>query len=145
MNKVRITKVFSFEMAHALDFHHGKCRNIHGHSYYLEVTLLGEPNKNNDSDKGMVLDFAELKKAVNEQIVDQLDHALLLHKDSKYVKLAENEPKLVLVDYQPTCENMVIDFAQKIKGDLPNKVELIKVKLTETATSYAEWYASDNQ
>jgi 6-pyruvoyltetrahydropterin/6-carboxytetrahydropterin synthase len=144
MSKVRITKVFSFEMAHALDYHAGKCRNIHGHSYYLEVTLLGTPNVNNESDKGMVIDFSELKDVVNKEIVDQLDHALVLHKHSKYVSVGENDHKLVLVDYQPTCENMVIDFAQRIKALLPSKVDIYKLKLTETATSYAEWYASDN-
>ena len=144
MNRVRITKVFAFEMAHALDYHEGKCRNIHGHSYYLEVTLRGVPNPGEVSDKGMVIDFADLKSAISEQLVDQLDHALLLHKDSKYVNVAGKDSKLILVDYQPTCENMVIDFAKKIKSALPKKVELIKLKLTETATSYAEWLAEDN-
>lgn len=145
MSKVRITKVFSFEMAHALDFHQGKCKNIHGHSYYLEVTLLGEPNNANESDKGMVLDFAELKNIVNQQIISQLDHALLLQKDSGYVNITGNNTKIVLVDYQPTCENMVINFAEKLKKNLPSKVELIKLKLVETSTSFAEWYASDNE
>lgn len=145
MNKVRITKVFSFEMAHALDFHEGKCRNIHGHSYYLEVTLLGMPNSKDESDKGMVLDFAELKTIVNEQIVCDLDHALVLQKDSKYISLAGNNTKLIVVDYQPTCENMVVDFAARLINALPPKVTLHKLKLTETATSFAEWYAEDNR
>ena len=49
-----------------------------------------------------------------------------------------------MVDYQPTCENMVIDFAQKIQGALPENLKLHHIKLHETATSFAEWYASDN-
>jgi 6-pyruvoyltetrahydropterin/6-carboxytetrahydropterin synthase len=50
----------------------------------------------------------------------------------------------VLVDYQPTCENLVADFAQRISGLLPRGVTLHNLKLYETASSFAEWYASDN-
>jgi 6-pyruvoyltetrahydropterin/6-carboxytetrahydropterin synthase len=49
-----------------------------------------------------------------------------------------------IVDYQPTCENMLVDFAERIKKRLPANIELFSLKLNETATSYAEWYASDN-
>jgi 6-pyruvoyltetrahydropterin/6-carboxytetrahydropterin synthase len=51
----------------------------------------------------------------------------------------------VVVDYQPTCENLVTDFAERIKSHLPVKVKLHSLKLYETATSFAEWYASDNE
>ena len=77
MPKIRITKKFSFEMAHALYNYDGLCRNIHGHTYKLEVTLLGEAQKNAGQPKdGMVMDFGALKKLVNKKIVHVFDHAL---------------------------------------------------------------------
>lgn len=131
-------------MAHALDFHHGKCKNIHGHSYSLAVTLLGEPKINDTSDKGMVMDFAFLKDIVETEIIKKLDHALMLHSQSKYLPINNEHQKLVVVDYQPTCENMIGDFARRLSVLLPDNVELVKLKLTETATSFAEWLKSDN-
>ena len=145
-NYIRITKEFDFEMAHALDFHEGKCKNIHGHSYKLGVTLIGIPKENKNSDAGMVMDFGELKSIVKELIVDKLDHALVLHKDSAYYSdnIKKLTQKLVLVDYQPTCENMLLDFKEILKNTLPQDIKLLHLKLRETATGYAEWFAEDN-
>ena len=65
MPKIRITKRFHFEMAHTLFEYDGLCRNIHGHSYYLEVTVTGEPrNEPGHPKDGMVIDFGELKNLV---------------------------------------------------------------------------------
>ena len=143
---IRITKEFDFEMAHALDFHDGKCRNIHGHSYKLAVTLKGIPKENKTSDAGMVMDFGDLKKIVKSLIVDQLDHALVLEENSPYLtdNIKKQTQKLVLVDYQPTCENMLLDFKDRLKNVLPKDVELLHLKLRETATGYAEWFSEDN-
>ena len=143
--KIRITKEFTFEMAHALDHHHGKCKNIHGHSYKLSVTLLGEPKQEADSDCGMVMDFKALKHLISNLIVDELDHALLLYEKSPYVteNIRNYTSKLVLVDYQPTCENMLLDFAGRIRQKLPSHISLVSMKLRETETGYAEWHASD--
>ena len=143
---IRITKEFDFEMAHALDFHHGKCKNIHGHSYKLGVTLKGIPKENSHSDAGMVVDFGALKTIVKKLIVDKLDHALVLQKDSPYYSknIKNLTLKLVLVDYQPTCENMLLDFQNILKNTLPKDVELLHLKLRETATGYAEWFSEDN-
>ena len=61
--KIRVTKVFNFEMAHALQGYDGLCSNIHGHSYELSVTIKGSPEENTASPKlGMVMDFSVLKK-----------------------------------------------------------------------------------
>jgi len=60
-------------------------------------------------------------------------------------ELKERGHHVILVDYQPTSENMVIDFSNKIKNRLPNEIKLHSLKLQETETSFAEWYASDNQ
>ena len=149
MGKIRITKQFTFEMGHALYGHDGKCRNIHGHSYKLSVTVIGEPIADTSHAKlGMVIDFGDLKKIVKEEIVDPFDHATVFNKNTPHAELAkvlENEGhKVILTDYQPTSENMVIDFAEKIKSKLPKGIALHCLKLRETETAFAEWYAEDN-
>lgn len=147
MSKIRVTKTFRFEMAHALHGYDGKCAQMHGHSYKLLVTIIGEPNVEEDNPKlGMVIDFGDLKRIVNEQIISKLDHAVLLSKNSGNVtaETAELLQNVVYVNYQPTCENMLIDMAAKLQGKLPGGVELHSLKLEETASSYAEWFASDN-
>ncbi len=147
MANIRITKEFKFEMAHALMNYNGPCRNIHGHSYFLYVTVLGEAKQQPTSpDDGMLMDFGQLKKIVRSVIVDELDHALLLNEQTPD---AEKEAlksfnKVVLVPYQPTCENLLIDFAARIRPLLPKGISLFSLKLCETVTSYAEWFASDN-
>lgn len=149
MSKVRITKQFTFETGHALYGHDGKCKNIHGHSYKLSVTILGKPLGDSKSSKfGMIMDFSDLKKIVKEEIVNPLDHATIFNKNTPHLQLANNLKsighKVVLVDYQPTSEMLVIDFAKKIKKRLPGDIQLFSLKLQETATCFAEWYASDN-
>jgi len=149
MSKIRITKQFSFETGHALYGYDGKCRNVHGHSYKLSVTVIGTPISDTDNVKyGMVIDFGDLKKIVKEEIVDTFDHATVFNKNTPHVELAKELSNrghdVILVDYQPTSENMVIDFAKKLKARLPNTISLHSLKLQETETSFAEWYASDN-
>lgn len=149
MSKIRITKLFTFETGHALYGYDGKCRNVHGHSYKLSVTVVGVPiNDVNHVKFGMVIDFSDLKKIVKEEIVDVFDHATVFNKHTPHVELAkelENRGhNVLLVDYQPTSEMMVIDFAQKIKLRLPSTIALHSLKLQETESSYAEWYASEN-
>lgn len=151
MERIRITKEFGFELAHALYGHDGLCKNIHGHSYKLFVTVIGEPISDTNSPKfGMVMDFSDLKQIVKEEIVDRLDHALMVNNDTSHVNIKEALSgivalRIVDVNYQTTCENMVVDFANRIKRRLPNEVKLHSIKLNETATSFAEWYASDNE
>jgi 6-pyruvoyltetrahydropterin/6-carboxytetrahydropterin synthase len=149
MSNIRITKQFSFETGHALYGYDGKCKNVHGHSYKLSVTVIGKPIMDRFNVKfGMVIDFTDLKKIVKEEIVDQFDHATVFNETTPHLELA-NELKsrghhVILVDYQPTSENMVIDFAQRIKNRLPEEIALFSLKLQETDTSFAEWFASDN-
>lgn len=151
MAKIRLTKEFNFEAAHLLSGYDGLCRNIHGHSYRLFVTVIGEPNSSVDDPKrGMVIDFGDLKRIVNEQVVDRMDHALVLLDSVEARESAEmlsrccGSQKTILCGYQPTCENMLVDFAERISLQLPKEVKLYSLKLHETATSFAEWYASDN-
>ena len=147
MAYIRITKVFHFEMAHALHGYDGKCAQMHGHSYELSVTVLGEPKMNySDPKLGMVMDFGDLKKIVSEKILSKWDHALMLSSkggeiDSKTKALLE---RVIYVDFQPTSENMVSYIAEKLIEALPEGVRLHSLKLMETSSSYAEWFASDN-
>ncbi|WP_372917177.1 6-pyruvoyl tetrahydropterin synthase family protein [Salegentibacter sp.] len=148
MSKIRITKQFNFETGHALYGYDGKCRNVHGHSYKLNVTVIGEPiSDKNDVKFGMVIDFGDLKKIVKSEIVDKFDHATVFNKNTPHIELAQElsnrDHHVILVDYQPTSENMVIDFAEKIKNRLPGHIQLHSLKLQETESSFAEWYASD--
>ncbi len=146
---IRITKEFKFEMAHALKGYDGLCRNIHGHSYELLVTVAGYPVSDVNNPKlGMVMDFGDLKKIVKEAIVDKFDHALVINKDTEpeYIEqLKKHNERLILVDYQPTSELMLTDFVHRIKAKLPSDIKLKYLLLRETVTSYAEWYAEDNE
>lgn len=145
---IRLTKEFSFEAAHALGGYDGPCREIHGHSYRLFVTIKGEPSTDPMNPKqGMVMDFGVLKKIVNEEIISRFDHALVLRTtadEGLRRVLAEQFDNVVTVEYQPTCENMLDDFAHRLMKRLPEGVMLHSLRLHETASSYAEWYAEDN-
>ena len=148
MDNIRLTKSFRFEMAHVLNGYDGPCSNIHGHSYELNVTVKGSPLCDECSPKnGMALDFGVIKRIVNEQIVEPLDHAFVVSKTipSDFLKAAQtNFEKVVIVDYQPTSELLLIHFVEKLKKTLPENVILCKVALRETSTSLAEWCIEDN-
>lgn len=148
MQTIRLTKEFKFEMAHALKGYDGLCRNIHGHSYELFVTVNGTPVSGKSSVKlGMVMDFGDLKKIVRKNIIDEFDHALVLNRESAddFNVDAEMFGRTILVDYQPTSENMLIDFVGRLQNKLPSEVKLHHLLLRETVTSYAEWFAEDNE
>jgi 6-pyruvoyltetrahydropterin/6-carboxytetrahydropterin synthase len=149
MTVIRVTKEFSFEMAHALEGHDGACRQVHGHSYRLWVTVKGAPRCDTSPKMGMVVDFGELKKIVAEQIVNRYDHALVVRRtgdnESVVRELAGYYSGVVVVDWQPTSENLVAEFVSAIRAKLAVGVELCAVRLAETATSYAEWLAEDNE
>ena len=149
MAKIRITKEFTFETGHALYGYDGKCRNVHGHSYKLSVTVIGEPISDTSHVKlGMVIDFGDLKQIVKEEIIDPFDHATVFNKNTPHVELAkelqDRGHNVLLVDYQPTSEMMVLDFAKKISKRLPKHIRLHSLKLQETDSSFAEWFEYDN-
>ena len=149
MTKIRLTKEFSFEAAHLLEGYDGACREIHGHSYRLFVTVRGVPVcDERDPKLGMVMDFGQLKCIVGEEVVQRLDHAFVVRSseanDALVAALGARFERIVRVGYQPTCENMLADFAARIAARLPRGVELYALRLYETATSYAEWFAEDN-
>ena len=133
-------------MAHALFGYDGLCKNIHGHSYRLWVTIIGKVlEEENHVKNGMVLDFSLLKKIVKPDIVDKYDHSLVLNANSPHANIDFSAfEKVFLLPYQPTSENLVYDCVQVIKEKLPKNVDLHKVILSETANSYAEWCADDD-
>ena len=145
MKKIRITKEFKFEMAHALHGYDGLCKNIHGHSYRLWVTIKGSvKNDLGHTKDGMVLDFGDLKKIVNREIVKKYDHSLVLNAKSPHAQIDLSAfEKVFYLDFQPTSENLVLCFSEKIQQNLPNSTQLLKVVLSETATSFAEWNSED--
>jgi len=150
MKLIRITKHFDFEAAHALYGYDGKCKNIHGHSYQLFVTVIGSPiHDENHPKNGMVMDFGDLKKIVKNQIISKFDHALVLNENTPHKNLAETlkeySNKTILVKYQPTSELMLVDFAKRIEKELPDTIKLHNLKLFETSNSYAEWFAEDQK
>ena|ERR1035437_160479 len=113
-----ITKQFRFEAAHTLPNHDGKCRNLHGHSYLLEVTVSG-PVIASGPKEGMVMDFSDMSKVVEEQIVGQWDHHFL------------ND----LLPFVTTTENLATECFKRLEAA---KLPVTKIKLWETAKSYAE-------
>lgn len=144
-NVIRVTKRFTFELAHALYNYDGNCKFIHGHSYKLYVSLKGKVKADIGNPKdGMVCDFSILKKIVNEKVVDLYDHALVLNKNDKnkdlYLKLNK---RTIVFPVQPTCENLMIHFKDEIEQALPNELSLAKITLYETEGSYAEWDVND--
>lgn len=111
--------------------------------------MIGSPITDTSHVKlGMVIDFGDLKKIVKEEVVSPFDHATVFNKNTPHVELAqelmERGHKVILADYQPTSENMVVDFAAKIRARLPEHIQLHSLKLRETETAFAEWHAADN-
>lgn len=140
-----ITKIFRFEMAHALSNYTGPCSQLHGHSYHLEVSLtqLSTPDFISEDQQGMIIDFSVLKKIVEEVIISKVDHALILNKDTKDSLIKELNAvhsKLLLVPFSPTNENLLLWFVQTLSAELKeHNLHLEKMRLYETETSFAEW------
>lgn len=148
MKIIRVTKEFNFEMGHALFGYDGACKNIHGHSYKLKVCLMGKPiDDNQNPNNGMVIDFRELKSIIKENIIDKLDHSLMLNQqfyDNNKDIISSFGENVLLMPFQPTCENILLFIVDKIKELIPNHLVLFSVYLRETQSSYAEWFANDN-
>lgn len=134
-------------MAHALYNHDGPCRNIHGHTYRLEVTLGGEPITDPGHPKdGMLLDFKEFKELVKIEVLDEFDHTLVLNEvhREKLTGITDSFKRTVFVDFQPTCENLLLEIKEKLGKKLPAGCDLHSLRLHETPTSFAEWNKNDN-
>lgn len=146
---VRLSKTCGFEMAHALRGYEGACRNIHGHSYQVEVCVWGEQQmQNHNETQGMLMDLKELKELIKRTIIDHFDHGLLLSEDqpAHVIEAVTNAYSHVhIMPYSPTSENLVREFATRIEAELPGGVQLHHIDLWETETSKASFYKDDQQ
>lgn len=117
-----VTKRFEFEAAHRLPEYDGKCSRVHGHRFQLEVEISGQVI-NEGPKRGMILDFGDLKRIVQERVVEKLDHQYLNDLND-------------LFDFVPTAENLVMWIVEELRYVL---LSLSRVRLWETSTSYCEW------
>ncbi len=144
---LQVTKIFHFETAHAIHGYSGACRNIHGHSYELFVTVSGkEEGDTYIPGTGFVVDFKELKHCVNDAVVKYLDHKLVLSKNflaqNPFLEKTEN---LIVWEVEPSAENILIFIKENILKALPADIYLEKLKIYETRDSFAEWSASKSR
>ncbi len=116
-----VTKIMEFEAAHCLEGHKGKCKNLHGHSYKLEITVGS--SYNDHMVNSMVIDFGDLKEIMKEMVDKYFDHQNI---NDWFGGL-------------PTAEKMVLWIKDYIQSRLLPRNKLVSVKLWETSTSYAEW------
>ncbi|MCK9403061.1 MAG: 6-carboxytetrahydropterin synthase [Chitinophagaceae bacterium] len=138
---IRLTKIFHFEMAHAIHGYNGPCKHIHGHSYELYVSVCSTGHfENYIPAPGFVIDFKELKKLVNKFIIEPFDHKLVLSAQflKEHPSLATQE-NLVTWEAEPTAENLLLYIQKTLSENLPENIQLIYLKLYETKDSYAEW------
>ncbi|KRQ86255.1 6-carboxy-5,6,7,8-tetrahydropterin synthase [Caloramator mitchellensis] len=141
--KLTVTKEFTFDCAHMLSNHDGLCSNLHGHTYKLEVTASAQLIKEGSS-KGMVVDFGDLKSIVKETIVDKFDHSFLFWEEGseaekEIARVVENfGMRIVKFKERPTAENMAIYIINTLNENLENGIKIVRVRLYETPTSYAE-------
>ncbi len=139
---LRLTKIFHFEMAHAIHGYQGACKNLHGHSYELHTTFQSTTDqKDSIPAPGFLLDFKDIKKMVQENLITVLDHQLVLSEayvsEHPYLKSNDN---LVIWPMEPSAENMLFFIQQTLTKILPEDVNLVYLKLYETKDSFAEWF-----
>ncbi len=138
---LKVAKEFSFDMAHLLDGHDGKCQNLHGHTYKLQVIVSGE-TEDNGAKKGMVIDFADLKKVVNDLIISSMDHAFIYdqssERETKIAQLLQQlNSKTFALPVRSTAENLAQFIFQRLQENVG--FHLHSVRLWETPTSFAEY------
>lgn len=141
---ITLTKIFHFEMAHAIHGYPGACKNVHGHSYELYVTISSAINDAGYIPApGFLIDFKEIKKQVTKSVVNKLDHQLLLsEKFLKKNKLFSSAENLVIFEAEPTAENLLIYIRNILQKNIPKNTHLTHLKLFETKDSFAEWTKS---
>ena len=112
----------------------------------MSVTVKGPVTVSPDApDDGMVMDFGDLKMIVQREILDVFDHALVLNeRDQRREMLGALPTKMIVMPFQPTSENLILEFVERVRSLLQNNVRLVRMKLRETPTSFAEWIAEDN-
>ena len=128
-------------MAHAIDGYDGACKDIHGHSYELHISISSfHDDEGFIPAPGFVTDFKEIKKLVKRIIVDYFDHKMILSNSflAKNPSFSSQE-NLITWNIEPTAENILIYIRKLLQQKLPAELRLGKIKLYETKDSYAEW------
>ncbi len=143
---LQLTKIFHFEMAHAIHGYSGSCKNIHGHSYELHVTVSSRGRTDEYiPTPGFIIDFKEIKAMVKSSVIGYFDHKLLLSQAfiAGHPTFSKQE-NLVIWEWEPTAENILIYMKQKLDEHFMDKIQLVHLKLYETKDSYVEWI-NDNR
>lgn len=136
-----LTKVFHFETGHALNEYEGACKDIHGHSYELHVSITtSNPPTDFLPAPGFIIDFKEIKKIVKDKIVDFLDHKLILSTTylEKHPELKELN-NLIKWNFEPSAENILLFIRNTLANEFPRDIRLKKLLLYETKSSFVEW------
>ena len=139
-----ITRKLEFDAGHRIPDHHSQCRNLHGHRYALHLTLAGTVvTEKGRSDKGMIMDFSDIKELANRHLIDQWDHAFLVYENDAAVRqFLETLPghKTVVLDRVPTVENLAQIAFDRLKRIFQEEtgLRLVKVTLYETPNCWAE-------
>ena len=150
LNMLSVTKEVTFDCAHMLSGHAALCKNLHGHTYKVQITVYGTQIQEGSS-AGMVIDFKHLKQAIQEVIMDKFDHAVIFS-DLQYRNLAEQDlyewatafgMRHFVMPTRTTAENMAIFFKKAIHDYLVevirlDNIDFVVAKVYETPTSYAE-------
>jgi len=139
----KIAKEFQFDACHMLDGHNGKCHNLHGHTYRLLVEISNELITSGSS-ADMVMDYADIKSVVKQQIIDQLDHAYLYNQNNTNERqiaelLQQMQRKVFAFPCRTTAEGMSKFIFDRLSHFLPVSM----IKLWETPTSYCEYQRSE--
>jgi 6-pyruvoyltetrahydropterin/6-carboxytetrahydropterin synthase len=132
-------------MAHAIHGYQGACKNIHGHSYELHVTLgTSSVQKSYIPSPGFIIDFKQIKNLVNIALIEKFDHSLVL--SEAYIKdhpINNFHDNLIIWEVEPSAENILLYMQEVLNAKLPTDIKLLKIKLFETKDSFAEWIADN--
>jgi 6-pyruvoyltetrahydropterin/6-carboxytetrahydropterin synthase len=148
MPYMRIGKSYTFDAAHQLEGHMGKCRNLHGHTYTVEVWLKGSVYKvPGATDDGMVMDYGELDSFV-KPIIDAMDHSFLTNDyESTYLALIlqGTELKYFHLGARTTAENIATYIGDALVKAMPSNIKTLGVRVSETPKSFAEYVVRVDQ
>src|SRR6478735_1794998 len=138
-----ITRKLEFDAGHRIPDHKSQCRNLHGHRYTVEITLVGNViEEEGSSDNGMIMDFSDVKALAKQHLIDVWDHAFLVYrKDEAVFNFLQSLPdhKTVVIDCIPTVENLARTAFDILKAVYKDRygtgLHLYKLVLHETQTS----------
>jgi 6-pyruvoyltetrahydropterin/6-carboxytetrahydropterin synthase len=141
-----ITRKLEFDAGHRIPDHKSQCRNLHGHRYTVEITLVGNViEQEGSSDNGMIMDFSDVKSLAKQFLIDVWDHAFLVYEKDKSVRdFLDSLPghKTVIIDRIPTVENLAQTAFDILKVAYQDRygtgLRLQKLVLHETPNCWAE-------